>query len=213
MQKLKTKLKNLPKKPGVYLFKDKNGQVLYIGKAKNLRSRVGQYFQGSDERPQIPFLMEETADLDYTVVANELESLYLERTLIHQHHPKYNIDLKDDKNYAFITIDYSAEIPQIGYARKFDPKNKQITYFGPYTTANKIRETLFLIRKIFSFCANTKVGSKPCFYFHLHRCPGVCIGNMNLKDYKKHLDKIKLFLSGKIEAVVKGLKKRNALGS
>ncbi len=207
MQKLLQKIRQLPKSPGVYMFKDKNGGVIYIGKAKNLRARVGQYFQGNDERPQIPFLMQEAIDLDYTIVANELESLYLERSFIQKYRPKYNIDLKDDKNYAFITIDYSAQIPQIGYARKFDPKNKQIAYFGPYTAANKIRETLFLTRKIFSFCANAKVGSKPCFYFHLHRCPGVCIGKMSLKDYKKHLNKIKLFLSGKIEIVTKDLKK------
>jgi excinuclease ABC subunit C len=105
MNKFKEKLKNLPKQPGVYQFLDANGKVVYIGKAKNLRSRVAQYFGKNDGRPQIPFLMAEAANINYTVVNSELESLYLENTLIKQHHPKYNILLMDDKNYAFIKID------------------------------------------------------------------------------------------------------------
>src|SRR4029077_16932462 len=105
---------------------DKNARVIYVGKAKNLKSRVNQYFSGHDDRPQLPYLMAEAVDVNYTVVSNELESAFLENTLIKQYTPKYNIDLKDDKNYAFITIDYSFQIPQISYARKFDPSSKQI---------------------------------------------------------------------------------------
>lgn len=115
---LQSKISNLPQSPGVYQFLDETGEVIYIGKAKNLRSRVRQYFGGQDERPQIPFLMKEAADLDYTIVNTELESLYLERTLIQKYHPKYNIELKDDKAYAFIVIDYSTEIPQVIIRRK-----------------------------------------------------------------------------------------------
>lgn len=200
------KPKNLPNKPGVYFFKDSTGQVLYIGKAKNLRARISQYFGKNDGRPQIPFLMAEAAQLDYTLVATELESLYLERNLIQQYRPRYNIELKDDKNFAFITIDYNQEIPQIGYVRKFDPNQKNIVYFGPYTAAGKIRDILNTIRKIFAYCGAKKFNHQPCFYYHLHRCPGVCVGKISLQDYRRHVQQIEKFLSGQTEKILKQLK-------
>ena len=241
---LKSKILNLPVSPGVYQFLDKHSGIIYIGKAKNLRSRVRQYFAGDDERPQIPYLMKEAVDFTYTVVNTELESLYLERTLIQKHHPKYNIELKDDKAYAFIVIDYSTEIPQITITRrpsdtnfklsssakatadlrqisnvKSNPKSKnQIskllpktqhlrpnTYFGPYTSAKKIRDLIFMARRTFGLCSAPKVG-KPCFYYHLHRCPGVCAGIISPDEYKQHLDKIKMFLSGRIAPTIKNIK-------
>ena len=130
MNLLKEKIKDLPTKPGVYLFKGASGDVLYVGKAKNLKSRVAQYFSGQDTRVQLPFLISEAQDLDYVVVQTELESLFLENTLIKQYTPPYNIKLRDDKNYAFITIDYSTQIPQIGYARKVESTSGSIKYFG-----------------------------------------------------------------------------------
>ena len=120
MTALKNKASSFPQKPGVYLFKDKSGVVLYVGKAKNLRSRVSQYFGTSDNRPQLPFLLAEATDIDYIVVNSELESLFLENTLIKEYLPQYNIKLRDDKNYAFITLDSTYEITKIGYARKID---------------------------------------------------------------------------------------------
>ncbi|PIR96015.1 MAG: hypothetical protein COT92_03315 [Candidatus Doudnabacteria bacterium CG10_big_fil_rev_8_21_14_0_10_42_18] len=221
---LKQKISNLPQKPGVYQFLDKTGRVLYIGKAKNLRARVKQYFGTSDERPQIPYLMKEVAKLDYTIVNTELESLYLERTLIQKHTPKYNIELRDDKNYAFIAIDYSTQIPQITIQRKIqEPITKNQTnskskiakttsyklpatsYFGPYTSAKKIRDLIFTARKTFGICSAKKIGI-PCFYFHLHRCPGVCSGVISLSDYHLHLNKIKQLFSGKITKAEKNIK-------
>ena len=123
---LKEKLKEIPKSPGVYEFLDSKGTVLYVGKAKNLKNRVGQYLNGHDDRPQLPYLMAEATDVRYTVVGNELESLYLENTLIKKYLPRYNIMLRDDKNYAFIKIDYSTEIPQIGYARKVEGRRERV---------------------------------------------------------------------------------------
>ncbi len=231
---IREKIKQFPQKPGVYKFLAKDGEVLYIGKAKNLKARVAQYFSGHDTREQIPFLLSEAADVDYTVVNNELESLYLENTQIKQYLPRFNIMLRDDKNYAFITIDYSTEIPQIGIARKIennidrhaedrvhprDEESKKLRqdsssavllgmtprarYFGPFSAAYKIRNTLNLVRRIFPYCSAQKVSSRPCFYYYLHRCPGVCVGKMSLEDYAKHLDTICNFLSGNSRKIQK----------
>lgn len=211
---LSKKIPSIPQSPGIYKFLGENQEVLYVGKAKNLRARVRQYFSGADERSQIPYLLKEAADIDYTVVNSELESLYLENTLIKQYSPKYNIDLKDDKNYAFITIDYSSEIPAISYSRKFgvgqksqilNPKSK-IRYFGPYSAAYKIRQTLNTVRHVFPFCSANKVSSRPCFYYYLHRCPGVCIGKISRKEYTDHLKNIESFLNGNLSQIHKELK-------
>ena len=225
MDKLRTKLKDVPRKPGVYKFLNKEGVVLYVGKAKNLRSRISQYFGKSDNRAQLPFLMAEAVDFEYIVVRTELESLFLENTLIKEHMPPYNIMLRDDKNYAFIQIDYSSEIPQITYARKVEStpplskgrvggvktspvpslKRRGSKFFGPYSSAKKIRQTLDLTRRIFPFCANKEIGKRPCFYYFLHRCPGVCIGQITLKEYEEQLGRITLFLSGKTAPIKKEL--------
>ncbi len=201
MDKIKVKLKNTPPKTGVYLFKDKKGAVIYIGKALRLKSRIKQYFDGHDNRPQIPFLLNDAADFDYIITDNELESLMLENTLIKKHQPKYNVMLRDDKNYAYIKIDYETEIPQIYSVRNPDSKNAR--YFGPYSSAQKIRETLSLLRKVFPYCANKKVSTRPCFYYYLHRCPGVCVGKISLEQYQETMHKISLFLSGHISEVKK----------
>ena len=213
MDELKKKLKSIPNDPGVYQFLNKDGEVIYVGKAKNLKNRVGQYFGNHDNRPQLPYLMAEAADIKYTVVSNELESAFLENTVIKQFLPKYNIQLRDDKNYAFITIDYNCEIPKISYARKFDRNNKQIKYFGPYSAAWKIRNTLNLVRRIFPYCAADKVGSRPCFYYYLHRCPGVCIGKISLEEYKLQLDRICWFLSGNTGKITQELKNEMKIAS
>ncbi|MHB8870995.1 MAG: excinuclease ABC subunit UvrC [Candidatus Doudnabacteria bacterium] len=201
MDKIKVKLRNTPRKTGVYLFKNKIGSVIYIGKALNLKSRVNQYFDGHDTRPQIPFLVNDVADFDYIITDNELESLMLENTLIKKHQPKYNVLLRDDKNYAFIKIDYDTEIPQIYSVRNPDSKNAK--YFGPYSSAGKIKETLNILRRVFPYCANKKVSNRPCFYYFLHRCPGVCVGKISLSEYEKTIQKIVLFLGGHISEIQK----------
>ncbi len=212
---LKAKLNDVPHEPGIYRFLDASGAVIYVGKAKDLRRRLTQYFSGHDDRPQLPYLMRDAANFDYTVVSSELASAMLENTLIKEHLPKYNIDLKDDKNFAFITLDYGTEIPQLGYARKFDRTKKQVRYFGPYSAAHKIKSTLRLLRRIFPYCAAEKVTSRPCFYYYLHRCPGVCVGKISLADYRTYLEKIETFLRGKtadIQRQLKGEMQRAAAG-
>jgi len=200
-KELKDKLKDIPHKPGVYKFLDKDKRVIYVGKAKDLRSRVGQYFGTGDLRPQLPYLMADASDIDYTVVSSELESLFLENTLIKQYEPEYNIMLKDDRNYAFIKIDYSTQIPQITYARKVENDTRTAKYFGPYSSTRKIRTTLDFVRKIFPYCANKEVGKRPCFYYFLHRCPGICVGAITMDEYHNQLNRIALFLSGKTAEV------------
>lgn len=208
--KLKNKLAEVPHKPGVYKFLNKNGEVIYVGKAKDLHKRVTQYFSGQDTRQQLPFLMAEAKDLDWTVVNSELESLFLENTLIKEYLPIYNIKLRDDKNYAFIKIDYSTQIPTIGYVRQIDSSKSKAKYFGPYSSTKKIKKTLDFVRKIFPYCANKEVGKRPCFYYYLHRCPGVCIGVINLNEYNSQISRIALFLSGQTNSVKKELKKSMA---
>lgn len=209
MSELKDKLKDIPHKPGVYKYIDKDGEVLYVGKAKDLRSRVGQYFGTGDNRAQLPFLLAEAVDIEYTVVNSELESLFLENTLIKEYLPPYNIKLRDDKNYAFIKIDYSSEIPQITYARKImedkKPDATNTKYFGPYSSTAKIRTTLDFVRKVFPYCANKEIGKRPCFYYYLHRCPGICIGVVTAKEYEQQLGRISLFLSGQTGEIKKEL--------
>lgn len=210
---LKDKVKDIPHKPGIYKYLDKDGAVLYVGKAKDLRSRVAQYFGKSDNRIQLPYLMAEAVDIEYTVVNSELESLFLENTLIKQYMPPYNIQLRDDKNYAFIKIDYSTQIPQLTYARKIiadesvapGKNTKKDRYFGPYSSTAKIRKTLDFIRKVFPYCANKEIGKRPCFYYYLHRCPGICAGTITMKEYEQQMERIALFLSGKTLEIKKQL--------
>ncbi len=198
MQKtLSQKLNHLPTKPGVYVFKDAKGMVLYVGKAINLRSRVSSYFKPDPLRSdRIVLMISQIADLDYTVVDNELESLLLENNFIKQFKPKYNVMLRDDKNYLFLKINIKEQIPTIEYERKLTDRTAQ--YFGPYTSGLAIKDTLRLVRKIFPYCANNKVSSKPCFYYHIGKCPGVCFGKISLEEYRaNYISKIIKFLHGK----------------
>ena len=198
---LEKKLAQVPHAPGVYIYKDENGLILYIGKARDLKNRVSQYFHNDgDGRIQIPFLMKDVADLEYIITDTEIESLLLENNLIKKFRPKFNIKLRDDKNYVFIKIDYATQIPQLCTVRNPDSNNAR--YFGPYSSAFKVRETLNIIRKVFPYCANSEVGTRPCFYYYLHRCPGVCIGTISVEEYKNQtIKKIALFLAGNISEI------------
>jgi excinuclease ABC subunit C len=204
----KRTLASLPNTPGVYIFKNEAGDVLYVGKAINLKSRVSQYFRNDgDGRQQIPFLMKEAASLEHIVADSEAESLMLENNLIKRFRPRYNIMLRDDKNYMFIMVDYNSEIPQICTAHNTLIKNAK--YFGPYSSGSKVRETLRIIRYIFSYCANKKIGQRPCFYYHLHRCPGICVGQISLEEYRRnYIQRIEQFLAGNISGVKKDLQQQ-----
>ena len=206
MPDLQDKLKSLPQKPGVYLFKDGLGRIIYIGKAKALKNRVRSYFiKNAWREARTEIMIRLIADLDYMVVSTELESLILENILIKRHKPRFNVLLRDDKNYQFIKLDYGREIPQIYTVRKLTPSSSPpykggeregfARYFGPYTSGLAVRNTLYLIKRIFRLCRNERVSAKPCFAYHLGRCPGACIGKISAAEYRKTFEQIERFLS------------------
>jgi excinuclease ABC subunit C len=199
------KIKELPSKPGVYLFKDDNGIVIYVGKAIKLKNRVSSYFRKDAGAGSIRIqnMITKIRDFDYAVTDNEVESLILENNFIKQFRPKYNVQMRDDKNYLFIKINVQDEIPTITYERKIT--DKKARHFGPYTDARSARETLRMIRRIFPYCANTKVGPKPCFYYHIQKCPGVCFGKISTQEYREAINKIMSFLEGRQSVVLKEL--------
>jgi excinuclease ABC subunit C len=223
---LRKKLSTLPKNPGVYLFKNSAGEILYVGKAKKLNNRVRSYFNSRHNlAPRTQNLVAQIADVDYILCDTETESLMLENNLIKKHQPRYNVLLRDDKNYQFIKIDYSTEIPQITTARKIEGKNIAIAnklksyklqankYFGPYTSGFAVRQTLRLLRYVIPYCSNKKVGTRPCFYYHLGRCPGVCFGKISLEEYRQTIQKIQRFLSGELASIKKEMEKEMRLMS
>lgn len=227
------KLGQLPQKPGVYLFKDAQGEVLYVGKAKNLKKRVQSYFRRDPQTlARTALMLARAADLDYIIVSSELESLVLENNLIKQYRPRFNVRMRDDKNYQFIKIDYDSEIPQIypvrkilsdsrpapSYAkrgRRVIPSSAQskAKYFGPYTSGLAVRRTLKFISRVFSLCRAKKVSTRPCFAYHLGRCPGVCVGKISLASYRQGLKLVASFLGHRESAVLKILKTRMAAAS
>src|SRR3989344_4272754 len=204
MAKLKYKLKNIPQNPGVYLYKNRAGEIIYVGKAKNLKKRVSSYFQKRALDPKTAALVADIRDLEYVIVSSELEAVMLENNLIKKHLPRYNVLLRDDKNWQFIKIDYEVEIPQVYAVRKVDRQGPN-KYFGPYTSGLAVKNTLKLIKRVFHLCTNKKVGSRPCFQYHLGRCPGVCIGEAGLPSYRRSIGLVEQFLKNRQGPVLKQL--------
>lgn len=204
------KVPNPPVNPGVYLFKDAAGQIIYVGKAKSLKNRVRSYFGAIPaDQSKTRQLVTNIADAEYIITDNELEALILESILIKKHKPRYNIRLRDDKNYQFIKIDYSLEIPQVYSVRKKEENLQRLSrakYFGPYTSGLAVRTTISFIKKIFPYCQAKEVGTRPCFNYQLHRCPGVCIGEVSPEQYKETFKQIEVFLHGHTSAIEKELK-------
>ena len=196
-----------PDAPGVYLWKDAAGEVLYVGKAKSLRKRMRQYTSGTDEREKIPLMMELVTSFDYVVVDNEVESLVLEKNLIRQFKPPYNVDYRDDKSYPFIALTMDDPFPAIKFTReKHRPSTR---YFGPYTDARAARETIDTVRRIVPICRATcpewkrvtahegAPTQRPCFDFHVGLGPGPCAGAISREDYAENVARIASFLTGK----------------
>ena len=222
---LAEQVSRVPTQPGCYLWKDAKGDVIYVGKAKNLRARMRQYVTLQDERQKIPLMMQLVASFDYIVVETEHEALVLERNLIGQYHPYFNVDLKDDKSYPFIAITKGDLYPAIKYTRE---RHKPGTrYFGPYTDSRAARETIDTLRKVIPICSASCAewrrcrrtieshkgeedivnmicaqNGRPCFDYHVGRGPGACVGAISPADYAKNVKRVERFLSGHRKDVV-----------
>ncbi|HEY3318290.1 MAG TPA: excinuclease ABC subunit UvrC [Coriobacteriia bacterium] len=217
LETVRAQLARVPESPGVYLWKDAEGAVLYVGKAKRLRRRMQQYVSGHDTREKVPLLMAETASFDYIVTGNEVESLILESNLIKQFRPRYNVDYRDDKTYPFIALTLSNLFPAIKYTRE---KHKAGTrYFGPYTDAKAVRETIEVVRRIYPVCRadcvewkrlTAKDGEptgKPCFDFHVGKGPGPCVGAISREAYAARVEQVVSFLEGRTKGVAEALER------
>ncbi|MBP3585037.1 MAG: excinuclease ABC subunit UvrC [Peptococcaceae bacterium] len=205
---LQTKLDNLPTSPGVYLMKNDQGQVIYVGKAINLRNRVRSYFRElKPDQAKTKALVKHIVDLEYILADNELEALVLECNLIKKYRPKYNINLKDDKTYPYLKIT-NEPYPQVIVTRKVAKDGAR--YYGPYPSVNELRNSLELIRKIFPFRSckqRTFTNDRPCLNAHIHMCYAPCVGRISKEDYNAMIDQIALFFDGKQDGLTKRLRK------
>ena len=211
MERLKDRPKSLPTTPGVYLFKDKAGKVIYVGKAANLRSRTSSYFAPADTLiPKVARMMLKAADLDFIVTDSEQEAIFLECNLIKKYHPRYNVSLKDDKSFPYLKVSLSEDYPRIYITRRLEQDGSR--YFGPYANAKSVRKTMDLIKKLFPYrsCRKKITGNdkRPCLEYHINRCVGPCIGEVNAKEYREIVRQVILFLEGKQDRIVKQLKSR-----
>ena len=196
---LEEKIDQVPDRPGVYLYKDGKAQVIYIGKAASLRSRVRSYFQESRARdPKTDALVGQIRDLDYIVTGNELEALILESNLVKKHRPRYNIILRDDKHYPFLRLTTDEEFPRLVVARRVQKDGS--TYFGPFYPATAMRQTLRLVRQLFPLrtCRIKIDGTlpRPCLQYYIHRCHAPCTGWETREGYAKTVREVARFLEG-----------------
>jgi len=210
--KLEDKLRSLPTKPGVYLFRDDRGDVLYIGKAKSLRPRVRSYFQSTtDGRAQIRLLPERVADLEVIVTGSEVEALHLEQNLVKRHRPPFNVRLRDDKSFPYIAVTVEDEYPRVMFTR--ERHRAGVWYFGPYANAKKVRETLDVLNRVFPYrpCEGPKPGRHsgiPCLDFHIDRCLAPCVGYVSMEDYRAIVDGVIEFLSGEVKPIQRELERK-----
>ena len=208
-ENIQEKLKVLPAQPGCYIYRGEKGDVLYVGKAISLKSRVRSYFLDSARHGiRIARLVGKIRDIEWIVVDSELEALVLECNLIKQHRPPFNVRLRDDKSYPYITIT-NEKFPRVMFTRKLRKDGSK--YFGPYTSAFNVRDSLQLLHKIFPLipCGKSWSGAqeqRPCLYFHLGRCLAPCAGLSDRAEYQNVIDKVERFLNGKEESIVEDLK-------
>ena len=213
MISLEDKLKNLPEKPGVYIMRDQYNEIIYIGKAINLKNRVRQYFQNSkNQYPKVAAMVERITDLEYIITDSELEALILECNLIKKHRPKYNVMLKDDKQYPYIKITVKEDYPRLLIVREI--KKDGAKYFGPYTDVTAVNRTIDLLKGLFPirYCnknISRAIGKeRPCLNYHIKKCIGPCQGNVSKEQYRELIDSIIMMLEGKQEQVLKQLEEK-----
>ena len=215
---LQATLKRLPDRPGVYLLKDERGDVLYVGKAQSLRSRVRSYWQKQappralGDVHRIREVIDRVADVEYTLTDSVSEALLLESNLIKRFRPRFNVRLKDDKSYPYIKITLADDFPRIERTRKL--VNDGSRYFGPYASASSVDESMNLVRRLFPFRTCTidirdgeRALQRPCLLYHIKRCQGPCIEAISKADYRADIEQVELFLEGRQEVVVRALRR------
>ena len=205
---LEDKLDRLPARPGVYLYKDAKGQIIYVGKAASLKSRVRSYFQESRAPdPKTDALVGQIRDFEYIVTSNELEALILESNLVKKHRPRYNIILRDDKHYPFLKLTTNEEYPRLVVARRVQQDGA--AYFGPFYPATAMRETLRLVRQLFPLrTCRIKIDgkrSRPCLQYYIHRCNAPCTGWESREGYAGTVADVERFLEGKNDGLAQEL--------
>lgn len=207
-QELTEKLAVLPDKPGVYLMKDEHGRIIYVGKAVNLKNRVRSYFQsGKNHSAKVRAMVARIVDLEYIVTGSEMEALILECNLIKKHRPKYNISLRDDKSFPYVKVTLNEEFPRVHITRKVIKDGAR--YFGPYTSAGAVHETLRLLKRLFPLRSCRQLDSRrPCLQHHIKRCLAPCAGMVEAADYREMIKSVMLFLEGRSDDVIKGLRRR-----
>jgi len=201
----------LPESPGVYLMKDAEGTILYVGKAASLRHRVRSYFgAGQKLSPKLQRMVARVAELDFFVTKSEQEALILELNLIKRHHPRYNVSLKDDKTFPYLKIDTGEDWPRVYITRRLEKDGGR--YFGPFASARSVRQTLKVIKRLFPFrsCSKSIKGTdaRPCLEYYIGGCAAPCIGTVSRPEYARVIKQVVLFLEGKQERVVKELERQ-----
>ena len=210
--RVEEQLKRLPAKPGVYLFRDDRGQMLYIGKAKSLRPRVRSYFQKTpDSRSTIRSLPERIADIEVIVTNTEAEALHLEQNLVKRHRPPFNVRLRDDKSFPYIAVTVEDDYPRVMFTR--ERHRRGVVYFGPYANAKKVRETLDVLNRVFPYrpCEGPKPGRHsgiPCLDYHIERCLAPCVGYISKEGYRAIVDGVIEFLSGETRPIQRELERK-----
>jgi excinuclease ABC subunit C len=198
---IENQLKRVPQKPGVYLFRDAAGGVLYVGKAKTLRPRVRSYFQegSSDTRQGIRQMADRVVTIETIVTQTEVEALHLEQNLVKRHRPPFNVRLRDDKSFPYIAVTVEDDYPRVMFTR--ERHRRGVVYFGPYANAKKVRETLDVLNRVFRYrpCEGPQPGRRsgiPCLDYHIERCHAPCVGYISKEDYREVIDQVIEFLSG-----------------
>ncbi len=202
---IKKKIKSFPNSPGVYLMEDKKGAVLYVGKASSLRKRVSSYYQ-KPPTDKTQALLSRTVDIDYIQTTSSAQALLLENSLIKRYRPYYNAALKDDKSYPFVKIAAGEDYPYLLITRAKLEKGAQ--YFGPYTNVRLLKAAIKAIRSIFPFRSCLRLPKKPCLYFQLKLCPGMCAKKVDKYGYRENLRQLGLFLEGRYKQLLKELEEK-----
>lgn len=203
--RLESRLKEIPPEPGVYFMRDADDRILYIGKAKKLRSRVRSYFREStNHSSRIALMVRQVCEIEFIVTDTEAEALALEANLIKKHQPHFNVLLKDDKQYPYLCITWSKEYPQIFITRKRLLGNQKDRYYGPYVDSRSLRETLNLIKQVFPLQQRPKplFKDRPCLNFDMGRCPGICQQLISPEEYRKTVQKVAMVFQGRTRELI-----------